>query len=142
MRFLLYPVYNVSLNYLILVDYSAYDPKEVKEYLQSLSHWNRNGKNHLVLDTRSLYFNGISSGEKGSGLYAQVDAAIIASPLFETNLLSNTFRYGYDLFIPTFRFHDEGQNLWPHLPYMLPVRRKYLFSFEGVKSKVNNLEIR
>ena len=119
-----------------LVDYSAHSSEEVKDYLQSLSHWNGNGKNHLIVDTRALYANGKSLGEKSSDPYVQADAAMIASPLFATNLLSNQIRMGYDMLIPTFRFHNEGQNLWSHLPYMLPVRRKYLFSFEGVKSKV------
>ena len=90
----------------------------------------------MIVDTRSLYTNAKNSDDKSTNFYVQADAAIIASPLFGTNLLLNQFREGYDLFIPTFRFHDEGQNLWTHLPYMLPVRRKYLFSFEGVKSKV------
>ena len=90
----------------------------------------------MIVDTRSLYADGRNSEDKGTDFYVQADAAIIASPLFGTKLLSNEFREGYDLFIPTFRFHDQGQNLWNHLPYMLPVRRKYLFSFEGVKPKV------
>ena len=118
------------------MDYSAHSSEEVRDYLQSLSHWNGNGKNHLIVDARALYANGKSLGEKSSDFYVQADAALIASPLFATNLLSNRIRMGYDMFIPTVRFHDQGQNLWPHLPYMLPVRRKYLFSFEGVKSKV------
>ena len=75
----------------------------------------------------------------GSTSNMQMDSAIIASPFFGTKLLQNQLREGYDMLIPTFRFHDESANLWPQLPYMLPIRRKYLFSFQGVRNKVCNI---
>ena len=112
------------------MDYSS---ESSKEYLRGLSHWNGNGKNHLIIDTRSLYTNNRQPENNPSELSVQTDSAMIASPFFGTNLLQNNLREGYDLLLPTFRFHDDSANLWPHLPYMLPLRRKYLFSFQGVK---------
>ena len=115
------------------MDYSAYSSDSVKEYVRGLSHWNGNGKNHLIIDTRSLYVDNSHHENIPSDLYVQLDSAMIASPFFGTNLLQNNLREGYDLLLPTFRFHDDSANLWPQLPYMLPLRRKYLFSFQGVK---------
>ena len=115
------------------VDYSTHSTESVKDYLESLSHWKGNGKNHLIVDTRSLYANNRHSKDNPSEPSIQINGAIVASPFFGTNLLQTNLREGYDLLIPTFRFHDDSANLWPHLPYMLPLRRKYLFSFQGVK---------
>jgi hypothetical protein len=106
--------------------------KPIITFLRSLSHWNRNGKNHLIIDTRG------SVNKTDLNLYddiknVQFGSAMIASPFFETSLLESIFREGYDLLIPTFRFHEKSANLWPYLPYMMPVRREFLFSFQGVK---------
>ena len=119
-----------------VVDYSSHTLESIVEYLRGLPYWNRDGKNHLVVDTRSIYANRWTIEDNKSTFQVQVDSAIIASPFFGTKILQNQLREGYDLIIPTFRFHDESGNLWPHLPYMVPVRRKYLFSFQGVKIKV------
>ena len=118
------------------VDFSASSPESLKEYLRSLSHWNGNGRNHLLLDTRSSYTNNKPLSNDIQDTSLMIDDAIVASPFFESTLLTNQLRERYDLLIPTFRFHDEGSNLWPQLPYMLPIRRKYLFSFQGAKTKV------
>lgn len=118
------------------VDFSANSPESTKEYLHSLSHWNGNGRNHLLIDTRSSYTNHKPTTQDMHPTAIVIDNAIAASPFFKTSLLKNRLRVGYDILIPTFRFHDESPNLWPQLPYMLPIRRKYLISFHGVKTKV------
>ena len=117
------------------VDQLLSTTKPIITYLRALSHWNRNGKNHLIIDTRG-FVNKTDLNLYDSIKNVQFGSAMIASPFFETSLLENTFREGYDLLIPSFRFHEKSANLWPYLPYMMPVRREFLFSFQGVKIMV------
>ena len=109
--------------------------KPIITYLRSLSHWNRNGKNHLIIDT-SGFVNKTDLNLYGDIKNVQFGSAMISSPFFATSMLENRFREGYDLLIPTFRFHEKSADLWPYLPYMMPVRREFLFSFQGVKIMV------
>ena len=109
--------------------------KPIITYLRSLSHWNRNGKNHLIIDTRA-FVNKTDLNLSDSIKNVQFGSAMISSPFFETSLLENRFREGYDLLMPTFRFQEKSANLWPYMPYMMPVRREFLFSFQGVKIMV------
>lgn len=44
-------------------------------------------------------------------------------------------RYGFDILVPSFKYLESPSDLWSRLPSLMPVRRKYLISFQTPQSK-------
>ena len=114
------------------VDQSGYrtnDPDQACIYIttstfasKSLEFWRGTGRNHLVFDLGSLTSDSTE--------------AMIASPKSKT-------RKSFDFLIPTFGLLEEdSSNLWRSLPAMIPLRRKYLYTFQTYrqsKTKVHDV---
>ena len=111
---------------------ASYDPASGLTFDQFknkfLSHWNGDGRNHVVIDVSI-------SEQESSGkqvLNPQISdigrSAFVSSTLFDGSL---RIRPGFDLAVPPFKHMESPQDLWTHLPSLLPVRRKFILSYQG-----------
>ena len=103
----------------------SYHP-ESKLNLQDLPYWKGDGRNHVLIDT-SLEANVKQSrNNTNPGLGNLSKAMIVSANYFEKNPL----RFGFDVLAPNFRYSEKPSDLWSKLPSLLPLRRKYLISYQ------------
>ena len=95
--------------------------------LQDLPYWKGDGRNHVIIDT-SLEANDKQSQNNkiNHGLDNISKAMVVSANYFETNSL----RFGFDVLAPNFRYSEKPSDLWSKLPSLLPLRRKYLISYQ------------
>ncbi|XP_074656159.1 exostosin-like 3 [Tubulanus polymorphus] len=92
----------------------------IERLLRGLPYWRGDGRNHLLLN---LAYRSTSLGDVFSGV--NTGRAIVAQSAFTVR----SFRADFDLVVPPLSGRRAGRET---LPYMLPVRRKYLMSFQGM----------
>ncbi|XP_076059882.1 exostosin like glycosyltransferase 3 isoform X4 [Oratosquilla oratoria] len=99
---------------------SGYDKKILETNLHSLSHWNGDGRNHVLLNFgRTFYsrdiFTGVNTGH-----------ALIVQSHFSFA----QYRPNFDFIAPPL-LGLPGGDVWHNLPPIIPAKRKYLLSFQG-----------
>lgn len=94
------------------------DGMTLEKYLQSLTHWNGDGRNHVLLNfalelNRTNMFEGINTGR---------------SILVQSQFTASQFREKYDIIAPPLMLNNEqtSQNF-----LYSPARRKFLLSYQG-----------
>jgi alpha-1,4-N-acetylglucosaminyltransferase EXTL3 len=103
--------------FLVFVEDASVSSK-LSSYTNGLSHWNGDGRNHILYSS-TLDLSGLKS------------RAMVAQPSFARN----TFKMGFDIVTP-FAHVEEGKELgevWRATPDLLPLHRKYLVTFEGTR---------
>ena len=93
--------------------------REIEERIHSLSHWNNDGLNHVLIE--------LSTSKDDGGLLDSVttQSAIIAKTVISP---SKPFRHGYDILLPPLPITEIG---WRDLPTIIPVSRTNLLYFHG-----------
>lgn len=97
-------------------------PAQLERVLHALPHWRTDGHNHVVVslsrhaDTQNLLYN-VSTGR-----------AMVAQSTF----YAAQFRPGFDLVLSPL-VHAMAEPNFLELPPQVPVKRKYLLSFQGEK---------
>ena len=101
--------------------------------LQSLTFWKGDGRNHILIDINMSENNGtLSSRIEQSG-----KAMIASSQIFDIQKP----RPGFDIPMPNFKYFDQSSDLWSKMPNLVPIRRKYLITYqESVRSTTNPLQ--
>ncbi|OCT81434.1 hypothetical protein XELAEV_18028254mg [Xenopus laevis] len=97
-------------------------PTELEEQLHSLPYWRTDGHNHLIInlsrksETQNYLYN-VSTGR-----------AMIAQSTF----YDSQYRPGFDIVVSPL-VHAMSEPNFLEIPPQVPVKRKYLFSFQGEK---------
>ncbi|KAJ1059344.1 hypothetical protein K5549_013698 [Capra hircus] len=117
---------DIACLYVILVgemqEPAVLRPADLEKQLSSLPHWRRDGHNHVVLslsrklDTQNLLYN-VSTGR-----------AMVAQSTF----YAAQYRPGFDLVVSPL-VHAMSEPNFMEIPPQVPVKRKYLFTFQGEK---------
>ncbi|XP_028675964.1 exostosin-like 3 [Erpetoichthys calabaricus] len=106
-------------------------PEDLEKQLHSLPYWRSDGHNHLLvhLSRKSMTQNYLYNVSTGRAVMAQ-------STFFEKQ-----YRLGFDLVISPL-VHALSEPNFLELPSQVPVKRKYLFTFQGekVESLKNSLQ--
>lgn len=94
------------------------DAASLEKYLQSLTHWNGDGRNHVLLNfgldpNRTSMFDGVNTGR---------------SILVQSYFTSVHFRPGFDIIAPPLILNSEQA---PQTFLYSPARRKFLLSYQG-----------
>ncbi|KFO98007.1 Exostosin-like 3, partial [Calypte anna] len=117
---------NIACVYIILVGEMQEPvmpkPTELEQQLHSLPYWRTDGHNHLIInlsrksETQNFIYN-ISTGR----------AMVAQSTFYDVQ-----FRPGFDIVISPL-VHAMSEPNFLEIPPQVPVKRKYLFSFQGEK---------
>ncbi|KAM6323695.1 exostosin-like 3 [Aegotheles albertisi] len=117
---------NIACVYIILVGEMQEPvmpkPTELEQQLHSLPYWRTDGHNHLIInlsrksETQNFIYN-ISTGR----------AMIAQSTFYDVQ-----YRPGFDIVISPL-VHAMSEPNFLEIPPQVPVKRKYLFSFQGEK---------
>ncbi|XP_062344356.1 exostosin-like 3 [Cinclus cinclus] len=117
---------NIACVYIILVGEMQEPvmpkPTELEQQLHSLPYWRTDGHNHLIInlsrksETQNFIYN-ISTGR-----------AMIAQSTF----YDSQYRPGFDIVVSPL-VHAMSEPNFLEIPPQVPVKRKYLFSFQGEK---------
>ncbi|XP_013153967.2 exostosin-like 3 [Falco peregrinus] len=117
---------NIACVYIILVGEMQEPvmpkPTELEQQLHSLPYWRTDGHNHLIInlsrksETQNFIYN-ISTGR----------AMIAQSTFYEVQ-----YRPGFDIVVSPL-VHAMSEPNFLEIPPQVPVKRKYLFSFQGEK---------
>lgn len=117
---------DIACLYVILVgemqEPAVLRPADLEKQLSSLPHWRRDGHNHVILslsrklDTQNLLYN-VSTGR-----------AMVAQSTF----YAAQYRPGFDLVVSPL-VHAMSEPNFMEIPPQVPVKRKYLFTFQGEK---------
>lgn len=97
-------------------------PADLEKQLFSLPHWRTDGHNHVIInlsrksDTQNLLYN-VSTGR-----------AMVAQSTF----YAAQYRAGFDLVVSPL-VHAMSEPNFMEIPPQVPVKRKYLFTFQGEK---------
>nr|XP_033793552.1 exostosin-like 3 isoform X1 [Geotrypetes seraphini]XP_033793553.1 exostosin-like 3 isoform X1 [Geotrypetes seraphini]XP_033793554.1 exostosin-like 3 isoform X1 [Geotrypetes seraphini]XP_033793555.1 exostosin-like 3 isoform X1 [Geotrypetes seraphini]XP_033793556.1 exostosin-like 3 isoform X1 [Geotrypetes seraphini]XP_033793557.1 exostosin-like 3 isoform X1 [Geotrypetes seraphini] len=97
-------------------------PTELEQQLHSLPYWRTDGHNHLIInlsrksETQNFLYN-ISTGR----------AMIAQSTFYDVQ-----YRSGFDIVVSPL-VHAMSEPSFLEIPPQVPVKRKYLFSFQGEK---------
>jgi len=95
-------------------------PSELEQQLKALPYWRADGRNHLLLHltrksmTQNFLYN------------VSTDRAAIA----QTTFLEQQYREGFDLVVSPL-VHALSEPNFLEIPPQVPVKRKYLFTFQG-----------
>ena len=95
--------------------------EDIQQTLHSLSHWNGNGENHVLIDlsfTGSVFRSALFGVDTGR--------AIVAQSFF---LGESPHRFGYDIVLPTVVAVETPRQPWKGLPPHLPVMRDTFLYF-------------
>ncbi|XP_001625539.2 exostosin-3 [Nematostella vectensis] len=93
----------------------------IREQLQSLPHWGKNGSNHILLKLSDRYTQSLLLLEANMGL------SILAT---STYLPDVQYRIGFDVIVPPLLGPTSGE-VWAQAGQQLPTLRKYFLTFEG-----------
>ncbi|XP_020748760.1 exostosin-like 3 isoform X1 [Odocoileus virginianus] len=117
---------DIACLYVILVgemqEPAVLRPSDLEKQLSSLPHWRADGHNHVILslsrkwDTQNLLYN-VSTGR-----------AMVAQSTF----YAAQYRPGFDLVVSPL-VHAMSEPNFMEIPPQVPVKRKYLFTFQGEK---------
>ncbi|NWW96341.1 EXTL3 protein, partial [Rhynochetos jubatus] len=117
---------NIACVYIILVGEMQEPvmpkPTELEQQLHSLPYWRTDGHNHLIInlsrksETQNFIYN-ISTGR----------AMIAQSTFYDVQ-----YRPGFDIVVSPL-VHAMSEPNFLEIPPQVPVKRKYLFSFQGEK---------
>lgn len=117
---------NIACVYIILVGEMQEPvmpkPTELEQQLHSLPYWRTDGHNHLIInlsrksETQNFLYN-ISTGR----------AMIAQSTFYDVQ-----YRPGFDIVVSPL-VHAMSEPNFLEIPPQVPVKRKYLFSFQGEK---------
>ncbi|NWV43428.1 EXTL3 protein, partial [Grantiella picta] len=117
---------NIACVYIILVGEMQEPvmpkPTELEQQLHSLPYWRTDGHNHLIInlsrksETQNFIYN-ISTGR----------AMIAQSTFYDAQ-----YRPGFDIVVSPL-VHAMSEPNFLEIPPQVPVKRKYLFSFQGEK---------
>ncbi|NXY61011.1 EXTL3 protein, partial [Callaeas wilsoni] len=117
---------NIACVYIILVgemqELVMPKPTELEQQLHSLPYWRTDGHNHLIInlsrksETQNFIYN-ISTGR----------AMIAQSTFYDAQ-----YRPGFDIVVSPL-VHAMSEPNFLEIPPQVPVKRKYLFSFQGEK---------
>ncbi|NWZ26647.1 EXTL3 protein, partial [Asarcornis scutulata] len=117
---------NIACVYIILVGEMQEPvmpkPTELEQQLHSLPYWRTDGRNHLIInlsrksETQNFLYN-ISTGR----------AMIAQSTFYDVQ-----YRPGFDIVVSPL-VHAMSEPNFLEIPPQVPVKRKYLFSFQGEK---------
>lgn len=114
---------------------AALDFKSDSRIEDVLPYWKGDGRNHLLVDVSSFI-----SYEKESkkSQHMKTGRAMIASATVFTNQENGlTFRKRFDISLPGFSSRTPSPELWSELAPLMPVRRQYLYSYEGSSFKLS-----
>lgn len=108
--------------------FSSLRAESIQDKLQSLSQWNGDGRNHLLLNlarTPSNFdlFNNVNTGR----------AMIVQSSFVES-----IYRCNFDIILPPSLDNSDGP-VWSELPPLNPVRRQFIISFDGQFSDTSHI---
>jgi alpha-1,4-N-acetylglucosaminyltransferase EXTL3 len=109
--------------------FSQVSGETLQNKLQSLSQWNGDGRNHVLLNlartsTNFDLYNGVNTGR-----------AIIV----QSSFVESIYRLNYDIITPPSLGNSDGP-VWSELPPLNPIRRQYVLSFVGQFSDISNIE--
>ncbi|NWI15962.1 EXTL3 protein, partial [Crypturellus soui] len=117
---------NIACVYIILVgemqEPAMPKPTELEQQLHSLPYWRTDGHNHLIInlsrksETQNFLYN-ISTGR----------AMVAQSTFYDVQ-----YRPGFDIVVSPL-VHAMSEPNFLEIPPQVPVKRKYLFSFQGEK---------
>ena len=91
--------------------------------LSSLTYWKGDGRNHILIDI-NIEHNGnqsVTIPERSLG-----KAMIASSRIFDRLKV----RSGFDVPMPVFKYYDQPSDLWSKLPGLVPIRKKYLLTYQ------------
>ena len=109
--------------YVVLVgSFEDNEAKSIESALQILPYWDKNGRNHLVLQLR----NGTTSTEISS-LDINYGFAMLAQSSFHG---TRRYRHKFDMSVMPISSQESGE-VWHTATFQLPAVRKYFLSFEG-----------
>lgn len=116
----------IACLYVVLVgemqEPAVLQPADLEKQLHSLPHWRTDGHNHVIInlsrksDTQNLLYN-VSTGR-----------AMVAQSTF----YAAQYRAGFDLVVSPL-VHAMSEPNFMEIPPQVPVKRKYLFTFQGEK---------
>ena len=91
--------------------------------LPALTYWKGDGRNHILIDI-NIEHNGNQSSTIAE---RSIGKAMIAS-----SRIFNDFkiRPGFDVPMPVFKYYDQPSDLWSKMPGLVPIRRKYLLTYQ------------
>ena len=100
--------------------FSEVSSSMLQKKLNSLEHWNGDGRNHILLNvarspTNFDLFAGVNTGR-----------AIVV----QSSFIESVYRPNFDIILPPSLGQGDGP-VWADLPPLTPVRRQFLLSFSG-----------
>lgn len=101
----------------------------LEKKLQSLSHWNGDGRNHVLLNLARTSSNFDLFGDVNIGRAIAVQSSFIES----------IYRCNFDIITPPSLGNSDGP-VWAELPPLNPIRRQYVLSFDGQFSDISNFD--
>ena len=98
--------------FLVIIDFDS------RQSLKDLSHWNGDGRNHILLYSDDLISGSIPSSHR----------AMLAKSTF----IKGEYRPSFDLILP-YLGKEPIEETWKLTHGLLPIRRMHLLSFQGQK---------
>lgn len=92
--------------------------------LQRLKYWGGDGRNHVLLN---LARRDLSTGSRN--VFANINTG--RAMLVQSTFNDIQYRHGFDLIVPPI-LGSPGGDVWMECSAMLPARRKYILSFQGM----------
>ncbi|XP_045181554.2 exostosin-like 3 [Mercenaria mercenaria] len=107
--------------------FSELSADSLQNKLQSLSHWNGDGRNHVLLNLArtSANFDLFHSVNTGRAIIVQ------------SSFVESIYRCNFDIILPPSLGNSDGP-VWSELPPLNPVRRQFVLSFVGQFSFMSN----
>ena len=98
------------------------------QQLPDLHSWKGNGRNHLILDVNIAYYpNETSSNEFKVYDYKNSGKSMIVSWKYFDKVKP---RLNFDVIVPPVKYFEVSSDLWKRLGSLVPIRRKYLMSYQ------------
>ena len=101
----------------------AFDERSLYDFL----FWKGDGRNHLLIDTNIGSFQNESAQINYKAISKKFGKAMIASTQYFDEIKP---RLHFDIIVPPVKYFDLSPDLWSRLGLLVPIRRKYLMSYQ------------
>ena len=131
-----YPIYFYENLFEFTKDsYSTNNPDEACLFVGSFDHrtlydflfWKGDGRNHLLIDANIISFQNASAQLEHKDKPKDFGKGMIASWQYFDEKKP---RLHFDIIVPPIKYFDRSQDLWSKLGLLVPIRRKYLISYQ------------
>lgn len=103
---------------------AAFHPNDAN-FKENFAYWKGDGRNHILIDV-TIHEESENVSTNIAALENSGRAMIASSRLFD----SVSFRPSFDVVLPSFKYLDNPPDLWSKLPNLVPIRRKFLVTYQ------------